>query len=100
MRFGPMFVLAAPQTPVQIWRNVGVEGEGSEETWRIVTHPPVFMELPGRFGAITCKLVIKRLQEALQKTSGIDIPEADFTSGAAAGASLPLSCWLWNFTST
>lgn len=48
------------------------EREGPSETPRIVLQSPLFIELPGRLHAITQKLIIKRLQEALQKTLGID----------------------------
>lgn len=37
-------------------------------------------------------LIFKRLQETLQKTLGIDIQRANFTSGAMAPASLFLTC--------
>lgn len=76
------------------------EREGPSETLRVMSQSPQFIELLGRLHAITQKLSIKRLQEAFQQTLGIDIPEANFISGAVAPASLSLSCLLWNFTAT
>lgn len=96
----------APRAPVQIWRPVGLEegglggGRGPRRLGGQCSQPPLFSELPGGFDAITRKLVIKRLWEALRKTSGIDISEANFTSGAMAPASSPLSCLLWDFTAS
>ena len=46
------------------------EREGPSETWKIVSPASPATQLPGGFDAITCKLIIKRLQEALQENFG------------------------------
>lgn len=84
----------------ECWVEGAGLGGGPSETQRIVPYPPLFTELTGGFDAITCKVIIKILQEALRKTLRIDITEANFTSEAVAPASLPLSCLLWNFTAS
>lgn len=81
----------APQAPAQIWGNVGLEEGGlgaregpSKKEGYSAPASSILSAASDGFDAIPCKLVIKRLQEALQKTSGIDIAEANFTSGAVA----------------
>ena len=75
-------------------------GGGPSETRRVVPYPPPVTELPGGFDAVEWKVIMKRLREALGKTLGIDIPEANSTSEAVAPAALPLACLLWNFTAS